>query len=472
MFKSRKSRQRSKPKNNFSISGDEDNEEEEQFVVKASSRQGSISLSSNKNKKGIIEDHDKKTHDNLFHSRTGEYTKEKLNNLKAQNKYLPQVQEDSPIIEEDVEMTDIQQNEIIIDENQSDSDTDQNFMVPTSHAIARAKQKREKIRRMKGNDDDFIPLDDTEETTSRLIRETGDENESDPFEEFQNIKINRIQFGDPGKDKKNISKEEIMDIDDPDDLDWEKQQLNKLGVSIQSYESNLINRKDIKLSDKPNKTIESHFSSIQSKIQKLKEQKNNLINQSNQIEFNIKDEKIQITNLKIKLEKLLKQCEDLTEYKSFIHDLMKCFELNLQTIDQLESKLSDVNENFLEKNQEIYENENDVKSSIPMEKDEFGRDLNLKNSHYKSIYLSEKQNRRNGFFNDLELGFSSDDEFSFFNSYLDRRSNYDDLHSSFFYDSLSNSHQNFQYFIDSLQELLQNAFTILEEDLPQVNVSH
>ena len=235
------------------------------------------------------------------------------------------------------------EDDVVMGESIVDDDLDDDsYMIPTQSMIDRAKKKREQMRKVA--EGDFIPL--------------GDENDDIPMSVADNI----MDDGFDNNDFDEIDHFETMRDEDshiPLDLSFEKAGRQQ--------------------------TISSVMSSIREQIDSMKRQHTNCGIELEKIHNDVEEEQKEINIMKEKLHLLLSQSGDLSNYKSFIHDLMQCFELNLPTISKLEERVSELTENYLQHSQDLYF-END------------------------STYFHIKDKRREHWNLSIPEGFSSDDE--------------------------------------------------------------
>lgn len=164
----------SKTTKTLSFGDDEDAEGEEVIKLVKNKSTNLFKKIEEENKK----DQEEK-HDNL-QSRLGEYTNEKMQQLRTENSFLFQkeeqnIREKEEKMEVNAEELDKMEGIIISDQmegEEEDKNEDMNFRIPDSEAIRRAKMKRDRIRRIGGNlnpssQSDFIPLNSN--SSNKLI---------------------------------------------------------------------------------------------------------------------------------------------------------------------------------------------------------------------------------------------------------------------------------------------------------------
>jgi len=183
--------------------------------------------------------------------------------------------------------------------------------------------------------------------------------DDDPFEELRDPSRS-VRFGDPGRENVRshlehmLDDDEIMnDVDDADTMAWEHEQMKKSGISDRSsYEQDERTRGHARLGGRSTVTtsasLPSLIDSMRQSVQQMTQQRDQSSQEAQQLHAQVNIMTEEIEQQKQSLQKLLTQSGDLRGYKSFVHDLMKCFELNLPTISRLESQLSKLMEDLLQ----------------------------------------------------------------------------------------------------------------------------
>lgn len=316
-------------------------------------------------------------------SRHGEYTKEKLAQLREGTAFLTPVvaaedvtataapkevvTEDLCADDSDMEMAEA--HDVVMGESQDDAVLQG---VQMSHSmVEHARRKRARMREIGGAGADFIPLGEDQEMTSvRFTRSSADQDlEPDKAEEetalYGRDMRSRIGFGDPGKrdERKERQKslrelqdeeEDLMD-DDEEVRQWEMERM-KHGAQVRAKGAKELTREERKMqgmslpalkerkADFAIRSVADFQAELSGHIGKVEEGLDHLSSRLRQVTSKVEEERAAINGINGTLADVGEQFRFFQKIRTYVKALMACVDHMMPSIVELEDKLMDADE--------------------------------------------------------------------------------------------------------------------------------
>lgn len=311
----------------------------------------------------------------------GEYTMEKLDELKKNVEFLPS------------EMVAPKPVEQVVDAMQIDDDENakQQADIPDSFVIRQAKERRQRAREEQDKDEeqqDFIPLNakkslliaEPKKNESRLVREEDEEAPSEEDEPFEDYKSGKIKFGSANTTTaaqmkqaiKEAQEEEDTDMSnaqeemDPELRDWELQQMKKVlpKAAEQQMHQHQEEEEDKKAAQKLKSVIEKYNKNDAERAALTFEYlEKNMKTTIFQLETDYKLQQTLLERLNTDVshcENMIKSLSDdfnlvhndysfFQSMKLYVEDLIDCLDSKVPMIEQAEDKLMYLRENYYNK---------------------------------------------------------------------------------------------------------------------------